>query len=249
MNCKDFEYLIALYVEDDLHAREAAEVELHIASCPSCKRFAEEIQESQAALRIFSADDFDDAVLNELRRSVMNQISLGHGAAGFWSRLFNRFRWQYAVATTLVAVLALSASLHLAGRLDSNQQMALKGKEPTKSVELPSQAVIEQKPERAQVKRPKRNRRAPSINSFENLTAALGPSFENNLSNPLLSNTAPVPEVAPEPLPEELSVEAENDLPVEQGKIKVEIQTSNPNIRIIWLINKERPATGQQPGR
>ena len=43
MNCRRYEELIAFYVEGDLSAPEAANLEAHMADCASCNLFAEEM--------------------------------------------------------------------------------------------------------------------------------------------------------------------------------------------------------------
>src|SRR5262245_46830196 len=110
MNCEKYEELIALYIEGDLTPREAAEVEAHTAQCRACSLFAEELAESQNALKAFRGEDFDDAVMNKMRRSVMAHISV-KPEAGFWRRLFGVLDWRYAAAFGLIAALAVSVYL------------------------------------------------------------------------------------------------------------------------------------------
>ena len=112
MNCQKFEQLIALYVEGDLQTGEAARVETHIATCRSCSQFAEELQDSQMALKTFGFEDLDQEVFDNLRRSVMGRIQAKR-PGNFWERIFNLCNWRYATASILISALALSAWFYL----------------------------------------------------------------------------------------------------------------------------------------
>ena len=93
MNCAKYEPLIALYVENDLAEAEAHLLESHLGRCDECREFAENMRESQAALKSLRLDSVEDVTLAEIRLSVMEEISKKSPAPA----------WRgYAIAAMLV---------------------------------------------------------------------------------------------------------------------------------------------------
>ena len=96
MTCREYEPLIALYVEGDLNDRE---VDRHLAECSACRELLEDLQASQAALKELSAVDV--ALLSAVRSGVLAKIESRRLAAWPWVAAF-------AVAAALiVAVLTV----------------------------------------------------------------------------------------------------------------------------------------------
>src|SRR5262245_11224916 len=105
MRCTHAEKLIPLFAGDDLPAREADALRRHLKSCPNCRRLAAEFEESRDWLRGFAAPQFDEAMLDGVRSSVLRNIVA----------IENRARWlQWIVPgwnlrfTASVAVLLLT---------------------------------------------------------------------------------------------------------------------------------------------
>ena len=67
MNCGRFESMIALDVEGDLPARQTAGLAEHLEICGSCRRFAEEMRESQAWWKSVKQEAPPASVLREVR--------------------------------------------------------------------------------------------------------------------------------------------------------------------------------------
>jgi len=74
VSCGDWEARIALLVEGDLPDGEAGAVEAHLAGCAGCRRFAEELRESQRDLRGLREEDLDHGVLAAVRRRVLEAL-------------------------------------------------------------------------------------------------------------------------------------------------------------------------------
>ncbi len=112
MNCQEFEFDIALYVEGDLTASQIQQLESHLAICESCRAFAEDLQTSQMALKTFAGGDVEDAVLDQVRHKVMTQIRLLEPVKpNFWERLAMSWGWRFALASVLVALVVLPLAL------------------------------------------------------------------------------------------------------------------------------------------
>jgi hypothetical protein len=69
MTCREYEPLIALYVEGDLNDRE---VERHLSECSDCRELLEDLQASQAALKELAT--VDAALLSAVRSGVLAKL-------------------------------------------------------------------------------------------------------------------------------------------------------------------------------
>src|SRR5262245_10679776 len=74
MRCTHAEKLIPLFAGGDLPAREADALRRHLESCGNCRRLAAEFEESRDWLRGFAAPQFDEAMLDGVRDSVLRDI-------------------------------------------------------------------------------------------------------------------------------------------------------------------------------
>lgn len=73
--CPDHESRIALAAGGDLTPPEAAALEAHLRSCDACRRFAEEIDDSQRAVRGLAEQELGDDVLTGVRAAVLREIA------------------------------------------------------------------------------------------------------------------------------------------------------------------------------
>jgi hypothetical protein len=95
MTCREYEPLIALYVEGDLNNRE---VERHLSECPACRELLEDLQASLAALKELSA--VDAVFLSAVRAGVLAKIEGRRLTAWPWIAAF-------AAAVVLIAVVLM----------------------------------------------------------------------------------------------------------------------------------------------
>src|SRR5262249_4587018 len=87
MRCTHAEKLIPLFAGDDLPAREADALRRHLESCANCRRLAAAFEESRDWLREFTAPQFDEAMLDGVRDSVLRDIG----------RIENHARWLQGI--------------------------------------------------------------------------------------------------------------------------------------------------------
>lgn len=248
MNCQKYEALIALAVEGDLSERRAVSVADHLAACATCRQFAAELRESQATLRTAGFDDFTAATLTDLRQAVMNEIALRPQPGSFLSRFFRPLRWQSVVIAGLLILLApVMLSWLNAGREPqplngSGQQVAVSENTVAQQKKpiSPARRALSPPVELANKKQsPISRERDEAVSEPVNQVAALVAPPENdsqfsaqysdellNFAMSELSTSA------------DSSIEAEN-IPPADHKLRLEIQTRDPNIRIIWFVNKE----------
>src|SRR3981081_1858348 len=94
MTCRDYEPLIALYVEGDLNDHD---VERHLAECSDCRELLEDFRVSQAALKELAS--VDTAFLSAVRSGVLAKIESRRRTAWPWIAAFA------AAVALIVAVL------------------------------------------------------------------------------------------------------------------------------------------------
>lgn len=68
MTCREYEPLLALYVEGDLDDHE---VDRHLTECVGCRALLEDLRSSQTLLKELSAEAVDTALLNAVRAGVL----------------------------------------------------------------------------------------------------------------------------------------------------------------------------------
>src|SRR6516165_6809548 len=102
MSCEHWRKQIALYVEGDVSPRKSRQVGEHVGNCPDCRRFAQELTQTQAVLRSLRHEAIDGRVFETIQDRVMeqlasSQVSVSHG----WPR---SIAWRWTV-TGFVALL------------------------------------------------------------------------------------------------------------------------------------------------
>jgi Putative zinc-finger len=241
MRCTHVEKLIPLFAGDDLPAREADALRRHLEFCLKCRRLAAEFEESRDWLRGFAAPQIDEAMLDGVRDSVLKDIG----------RIENRARWlqwivpgwnlRFAFATSL-ALLLTGALLGLVINRrqspdDPKNNRAEERKGGSDQVKLPpGKTLDDQANNDKQTAPPKTDRR-----KFRREPTRRGPgespqSEERMVEVDLITqNTDTVgpatdPSIAPDP--------AGADPDADQDALRIEIQTADPNIRIIWFARK-----------
>ena len=247
MNCEQFEQLIALQVEGDLPHSQQAKLSNHLSVCGSCHRFAEEIRDSQAALRGYTGEDFGERILADIRKSVMSQIHSGAISLSRWERFagwlgvsdINRLIWAISGAA---AVLVLTSTIAFYAFLKSGPNVEIIATAPTLNLpgsdpranafrkETPTTYV----PVRRHVKRPP-DMQDSMIASNSGPPLPSLPSFENVPGTTDLSTQLVASESSGSG-----SGSDSGAIPVTKKDVtRIEMQTANPNIRIIWFVDKK----------
>jgi anti-sigma factor RsiW len=75
MSCKPISRLFPLYVEGDLRARQAERVRIHLGSCLPCRALLEGYRASQRALHAAAHPEISGATLEDFRRGLWRRIS------------------------------------------------------------------------------------------------------------------------------------------------------------------------------
>jgi anti-sigma factor RsiW len=237
MNCEQIHDLLPLYVGSDLEESRARLVTAHVQTCEGCADVAREYRETKTLLQKFVPPAFTESFYAEMRQSVWQNLekkSPGRAFAGSIADLF-RPRLAWAVVTAVLIAVAAVGIYVMSRRSEAPQPFA--------SQQPPASTTPNEPP----------NTSAPHDKSSAPLLASSGnnapraniPSTEPRQRRQTTSdrvNVATVPAAAtvssaaisaPEvgdSTPDTGGVSDESRVP-----LRMELQTKNPNIRIIWL--------------
>jgi hypothetical protein len=235
MNCRRVEKLIPLYVEGDLDSERADAVESHAGSCEGCTGLIAEYEESQRWLRSFAPPHFEESEFYDLKRGVLKQINEREARAPFLHRLAGGVARRLAFAT-VAALLVLAGSLAFyAYRQGANQDARPddlaaddKGRQEKRSPEIPLEKQPRDLNQTAQVTR---NLGRPR-NAARGKRRVVIARRVRHRKPP--DNTGRESHVA-----KETKGEITFDPAPAQEVLRIEIQTSDPSIRIIWFSPRE----------
>ena len=219
LNCKRASRNVPLFVAGDLSSDLNREMVNHLAICEECGRLAEEFRESNSLLTEACAlPEFGAQFYDEIRNNVLDKITRD----GLSSRPRFGHRWIFASAFALMLVASAvmfarwRAARETPQGLTSTTQIArntASNHEP-ESTSSPESEDVSPKIQRTQKPVRRMTLRHPTSEQFQlarNLTASPG---------------------GPQASPSERASASEVS--------RIEIQTSNPNIRIIWLVAADK---------
>jgi hypothetical protein len=240
MNCRRFAELIPLYVEGDLAERELSRVRSHLQACAACRARADEYEASQAWLRAAEPPDFAEAFVDSVRLGVMREL-----AATEAPPLFERLKVWFAprrLAAATVALTAIFIALALliyqgrsrSGHHDSEVATGEPAPPVEKMVEGPRPALVAGP---APAHRPRRR-------TTPNRDASLATRTRRDAGHTSAPHDQLVAQHAPETVPA-APADGGNAATNSAGRLRIEIQTADPNIRIIWFAPK--PTDGEAP--
>jgi hypothetical protein len=259
MNCKRAAEFLPLHAAGDLEGRCASEVAAHVIACGDCRRLAEEFRESRALLvEAFGTPEFGAEFYSGIRSSVLEQIARDRepSTPSFVAALFGR---RLAYATTFaVALIAFAFALqHSRGGV----------RETTPQIASGQPNVDTLKPDRR-----RESETSPQLNAKKNestpklIYTATSPRREPTRRDAPDRRREPMPtpvmrdderamiaqvtrasvdgaHEASEPAsPANAAASASTTATAAPEVSRIEIQTADPNIRIIWLAPQKSEA-------
>ena len=249
MNCRRVQKLIPLHVEGDLRTGIANQIESHLEWCGRCNWLADEYKESQRWLHASQPPEFDEAFLQGLKRGVMKQVaetnprpSLFASLAQQWSR-----RQILALAASFMVVLGMVALYFYQARAKSNSQVGYNVVEGPPTEELKPIRQPQREMGAGEAPGARANKYHRASHGRRNFKAQAGRSVvaSQAVDRMLGSQTSGTTEPA-------------NALTVQSGAqygaanrsrdmLRIEIQTGDPSIRIIWFAPKETELNQSKP--
>ncbi len=213
MNCRRIEESIPLYVEGDLAAGKARTVAAHLVDCQRCAGVASEYRASQQMLKGYAPPDFSPVFFDELRAGVLREIDKQRRQPGFIEMLAARLNWNLALAAAMLVLLfaATVSYLYL-----------------SRGAAIPQQQVATGQPD-SEAEEPHGNGKVANHNESPPEPAPRKARVRRRANKPRPVRRETLPVVA--------DVERRTG-PKDEEKLRIEIQTSDPNVRIIWFSSK-----------
>lgn len=239
MRCTTTENLLPLYVEGDLAEDEMQTVRAHLSSCDSCRRTEEEFRASQSRLHAFRAPEFGEEFYKSIRGAVMSEIrSRPPKPVYFFQDVRAHLPARPAMAALAVSSLVVCALLFYGVRYRfSNSGSHLVAVENGLRELNPSQydgsngssktgVAIKRERERAE----RQSGSSYGSPARQNLATVSQKDMRSGTTVPVRTNetSAAVRKSA-------TASGASDSAAPTQAVARIEIQTSDPNIRIIWL--------------
>jgi len=241
MNCKHVQELLPLYVGRDLAEKSAQMVTAHVQSCAECAGSADEYRETRQLLQQFAPPPVSEAVYAGIRQRVLRGIEKEPTAPGLARLLDDLFRprLRWAVATALLLAVCVSAFYYVANRANdrrTGQQLAESGG----TVERPTSPSRKER-DGLQPASADQNR-----GPVQGLTGRTRPSQRrkgagaHERTRPGTLNTAETRAMTAEAFPKVDGLAEPDAVPsldpiAPEKTLRVEMQTNDPNIRIIWF--------------
>jgi anti-sigma factor RsiW len=234
MNCKNVEPLLSLYVGGDLDQEQWRAVGAHLQDCAECTRVVAEYAAASQLLQRYEPPFFSDEIYAGIRRQVLNDLeqkSRGSARSNIFSALFSilvqpRLRWITAALLLATSLTALYLSRNPAPQSQNDREVAVATPAPApggSKTDVRSRSSNEAaglSSRSSKDEAPVAIRRGPIKRRANGVVA-------NNLAGEL----AQVPRVNSQP----------SSAP---APVRLEMQTSDRNIRIIWLSGPRPPAGG-----
>ena len=248
MQCTHVEKLIPLFAGDDLPAREADALRRHLESCENCRRLAAEFEESRDWLCGFAAPQIDESMLDGVRDSVLRDIGRIENRARWLQWIIPGWNLRFAFATSLALLLAGALLGLVINRRqsphDPKSNRAEERNGGSDQVNLPPGKTPDgqannDKQDASRKTHRRKFRREPTKRGPGESQQSEEPMVGLDLVTQRTDTVGPAadPSAAPDP--------ADTDPDADQDALRIEIQTADPNIRIIWFARKSDPSPQQ----
>lgn len=236
LKCKSIAPNVSLYVAGDLVGESEREVAVHLLACEDCRRLSEEFSESSSLLaRACPPTEFGPDFYAGIRSAVLADIGRRRSRPSLF-----RPRWLYATAFAAIVIASGVMLLQFSStRRPAAQSVALalsvKDQPTSDQAKETNLSPSAQSGERSRLFSVPVSRRIAPVrrsNASDNSKAAR--SNRTQIARAIKS-PAKVEPVALESAPAPVASASQVS--------RIEIQTANPNIRIIWLTPQEPEAS------
>ena len=243
MNCKDVQELLPLYVGRDLEERRAKLVMAHAQSCTECAGSVDEYRETRELLQQFAPPPFSEDVYAGIRQRVLHDIGREAPAPGLpqqLSRLLEglfRPRLRWAVATALLVAVFVLAFYFIGNRAnerrdvrelaDSSSKVGPTSPSIKEDVHTPPSTVKNKGPVPVldgTHQPPRRKSRGATDDRTSSVAVNKPDTRSTNVQTSPDANNLTEPDAFPAQEPAS-----------SEKTLRVEMQTKDPNIRIIWF--------------
>jgi len=239
MNCRRVQKLMPLFVEDDLRLALATRIASHLEWCGKCNWLADDYRESQSWLRASTPPEFDNALLDRVKNGVLAQIVASNQRPSRWAALalhLNR-RQVFALSAAALVIVATFVIYGYQTRLKDARRIESVKKVPDQVPRIDQSPEVSSAPQTAleaslTPRRPVWKRTRHSLRDF----AGAGVPREREKLD-VAQFQAPI-------LPDAQSLNLASE---SKDMLRIEIQTSDPLIRIIWFAPRESDSPPTKP--
>ena len=264
MNCKHVQELLPLYIGRDLEEKRTKLVTAHLQSCTECAGAADEYRETRQLLQEFAVPPFSEAVYAGIRQRVLREIGREATSPGL-SQLFEsllRPRLSWAVATALLVAVSVFAFYFIANRKSHPQQVVGSDRTVDKTTSDEQPNPRSRGDDSAGSSSPLSKESGASTGQNRGADTTIGGSVDGShqyrrpkSSGAAADRTQSIAVNVPDSRSKtaEASPESNNlarpdavparDPATSEKTLRVEMQTKDPNIRIIWF-SQQRPKQG-----
>ncbi|HEV8485120.1 MAG TPA: zf-HC2 domain-containing protein [Blastocatellia bacterium] len=242
MNCRGIQEMIPLYVEGDLETDRAESVSAHLKSCVACSRLAGGFNESQEWLHSYTPPAFDSTFFDGLRNGVLAKIGDEKARPSFFQLRAAHLRWDLALAAALLLVILSGLAFYTYQRsLRAAPQQFAGGPSQPGEVPAPQEAPKPTNEDPKKTPGPAPQHRHSSLRDA--VAEVIGPAQPESIVG--------LPPDLGFPLPTDANIDgtavsqadpAQGETqplvkapPTSEVMTRIEIQTSDPTIRIIWF--------------
>jgi anti-sigma factor RsiW len=251
MNCRQAEKLLPLYAGRDLDERRAELVAAHLQSCATCLGVVAEYRETVQLTREFAAPAFGEAVYSRIRRGALREIEGRTTASAGRQMIASVFRQRltWAAVTVLLVAVSLFGIYSITNRGNDRRQLAdkktlpvqPKAKESSGSAPQSGRGITVSSPESKNAwQQPRIAQRQVQRKTLRNAVTDRMNAVAENLPRVMSRDNTFSPQSSSLPEPELLPA---GDSAPSEKTLRMEIQTKDPNIRIIWFAQQRRKPT------
>ena len=261
MTCSQIEEMLALYADHELPEKRQQMVTAHLQACTECSLAAAEYRDLHGLMRDFAPPVFDEEVYAQIRKNVWQQIESQPQTRTVFESIATWFRPRFAWA----AASALMIAVAFVGLYFIVNEFSVR---PAVIVDVPrvvtpafgpapeTQSGVSLHPDKGplpprQVIVPKRPRQPDRMVAPDRGDALVAYSPDAGVAAVQQNTGATAASETLAPQSPDPPVIGTGDLgSKDQDKtLRMEIQTKNPNIRIIWFSQREpKPLTTPAKG-
>ena len=238
MNCKQVEELMPLYVGHDLEDESTGRIAAHLQTCTACAGSAREYEQANQLLQQFEPPQFSDAAYAAVRHSVLREIEKESRALTLRELLLRPFqpRFMWAVSTAVLLVVCAFAYYFIANRTSGTQNKPQVADLPGNAGGSPALATSSPN---SQLNLPIQGETAGGRDLRAVAAVPDSPKLGTSSRKPRLnmkthiawrSRKGSEPPAFPSVEPDALNTSVTSD-----KSLRLEMQTKDPNIRIIWF--------------
>lgn len=242
MNCSQVAKFLPLYAGHDLSARRESLIMAHLQTCAVCSGAAAEYQDARNLTHHFTPPAFGDEVYAEIRQSVWQHIEAESGFQSRFEALAAWFqpRFAWAAAAALLVTLSVVGLYFLSQRFTVRPGVIAKAPKALEPVNRPGEKTGDDfsdpkgTRETHQADMAGRKRKPGRRLALDRGNSSVAYSPGAQLTKP--ENSSPV--------------RRGDDLAAGDAErtLRMEIQTRNPKIRIIWFARDTKPAAVHSKG-